>query len=29
MEVNHILLDLRTRNGLTQEKLAQRVFVTR
>ena len=29
MEANKILLDLRTRNGLTQEELAQRVFVTR
>lgn len=29
MQANHILLDLRTRNGLTQEELAQRVFVTR
>ena len=29
MEANKILLDLRTRNGLTQEELAQQVFVTR
>ena len=29
METKDILLDLRTKNGLSQEELAQKVFVTR
>lgn len=29
MDTKNVLLELRTKNGLTQEELAEKVFVTR
>lgn len=29
METKEIILDLRTRNGLSQDELAEKIFVTR